>query len=184
MRGLVYIKVTSFKKMGIIWPQPESSLKASLLDHEPELILRTGDLLMVPASDMEITLDIDPWLKVAVIVQRNKKVFAFCDGQLNNIATFLQQYPHTVCRPLSCVREVGFDRRVLCAVERTMATLSKRRDMNPLFREGFCVGIFLGIMGLVEWQALVHGKLRPSHFSTEDSRLQLKEYSSEQFTVM
>jgi len=170
--------------MGIIWSQPELSLKASLLEEEPELILRTGDLLVVAASDIEIALGIDPWSKVAVIVHRNKKVLAFCDGQLKNISTFLQQYPHTVCRPLSCVREVGFNGRVLCAAERTMAILSKRRNMNPLFREGFCVGIFLAIMGLVEWQVLVQGKLRPSHFSAECRRLELQEYSSEQFTIM
>ena len=56
--------------------------------------------------------------------------------------------------------------------------------MNPLFRGGFVVGTFLAIMGLVEWKGLVQGKLRPSHFSVECKRLELKEHSSEQYIIM
>jgi len=170
--------------MGFIWSQPESPLKASLLEEEPELILRTGDILLVPTSDIEIVMDCDPWIKVAVIVHTGEKVFAFCNGRFENIAKFLVKYPYSVCRPLSCIREIGFDRRVLRAAERTVAILSKRKNMNPLFREGFCAGTLLGIMGLVEWNGLVQGKLRPSHFSVECRRLELKEHSSEQFIIM
>lgn len=169
--------------MGFIWSQPESPLKTSLLDEEPELLLRTGDILLVPTSDMELVLDGEPWMKVAVVVYKDRQVFAFCNGQIENISIFLVKYPYTVCRPLMCIREMGFDRRVLHATERTITVLSKRPKMNPLFREGFCVGTFLAIMGLAEWKGLVQGKLRPLHFSVECRRLELKEHSSEQYRI-
>ena len=77
--------------MGFIWSQPESPLKASLLEEEPELILHTGDILLVPTSDIEIVLNCDPWIKVAVVVRKDKMMFAFCNGQYENISFFLQQ---------------------------------------------------------------------------------------------
>jgi len=170
--------------MGFIWSQPESPLQASLLEEEPELILRTGDLLLVPASEVEISMDSDLWHKVAVVVHKHKRQFAFCDGRLEHISDFLGRFNQTVCRPLTCIREMGFDRRVLRAAERTMAILAKRQKMRPAFREGFCVATLLGILGLVSWRGLVQGKLRPSHFSVECKRLELKEHSSEQYRIM
>lgn len=167
--------------MGFIWSQPESPLKASLLEEEPELILHTGDILLVPTSDIEIVLNCDPWIKVAVVVRKDKMMFAFCNGQYENISFFLQQYPYTVCRPLTCIREIGFDRRVLRAAERTIDILSKKRSFtSPLFREGFCVGTLFSIMGLVELQE----NLKPLHFSVESSQLELKEHSPEQFIIV
>ena len=89
------------------------------------MILRTGDILLVPTSNMELVLDGEPWIKVAVVVHKDGKVFAFCNGQIEQISNFLIKNPYSVCRPLICIREMGFDRRVLRAVERTMAVLSK-----------------------------------------------------------
>ena len=62
-----------------------------------------------------------------------------------------------------------------------MTILAKRQKMHPAYREGFCVGTLLGILGLVSLRGLVQGKLRPSHFSVECKRLELKEYASEQY---
>lgn len=170
--------------MGFMWSKPESPLKANLLDEEPELILRTGDIMLVPTPELDVFLDAEQWSKVGIVVHNENKVFVFCDGKMQEVFQFLIQFPDTVCRPLTCIREMGFDRRVMKAVERTTNILLKRPRMNPMFREGFCVGTFLGIMALVDWKVLVKGKLRPSHFSVENNTLQLHEYSTEQFKVV
>ena len=178
--------------MGFLWSQPELDLREerqlhdSLLESEPELIFRSGDLLLVPSTDLEITLNGEPWSHVAIIVIKNQKIMAFTNGVYEDVRDFVENHTKCTCRPLQCIREMGFDRRILDASERAANILLERTHMRIDYREGFCVGTLLGIMGLADLEGLAQGRLRPHHFSSDTpfNRLKLHEYTQEHWTIV
>jgi hypothetical protein len=169
--------------MGFFWAKPETSLQKSLLEEEPELILRAGDLLFIAASELEITMDVDCWIHVAIVVHHNKKVYAFMNGALENVYSFITRHQLVVCRALQCIRPMGFDSKVYDAYERTTAMLKKRKQIKMKYQEGFCIGSMLGILDLVDLKQIAPGKLKPCHFAIESTRLDLKEYSTEHWSI-
>ena len=169
--------------MGFLWAKPESPLGKSLLEEEPELILRSGDLLFVGASELEMTMDVDCWLHVAIVVHHDKKVYAFINGELEDVYSFITRHRLVVCRALQCIRPMGFDTTVYKAYERTVAMLKKREQIKMEYQEGFCIGSMLGILGLVDLKQIAPGKLKPIDFTIESTRLYLKEYSIEHWSI-
>tara|TARA_B110000858_G_C17586800_1_gene373791 strand:+ start:26 stop:556 length:531 start_codon:yes stop_codon:yes gene_type:complete len=175
--------------MGFLWSQPERhdpdhTLKTSLLQSSPELIFHSGDLLLVPASALEITLNRDLWSKVAIVVHKHNKVFAFSNGNYSPIGQFLLNFPNAVCRPLHCIRYTGFVRDVQDAASRTQELLLSNVKLPVDAREGYCAGTVLGILGLIHLQTLtIHfGQLRPRHFAP-GGPLELKDYTRECWNV-
>ena len=116
--------------MGFLWAKPESPLGKSLLEEEPELILRSGDLLFVAASDLEVTMDVDCWQHMAIIVHHDEKVYAFINGELEDVYSFIKRHRLVVCRALQCIRPMGFNLTVYDAYERTITMLKKRKQIK------------------------------------------------------
>jgi len=175
--------------MGFFWSQPDilppaETLQESLLQEEPELIFHAGDLLITSASALEMVLNGDLWSKVAVIVHKDEQVWAFANGVYEPVHQYLSNHPATTCRPLQCIRHMGFDKRVAEAAERTEDLLVGRADMPIQYREGFCAGTVLAIMGLVDLKTLsLHFDcLRPAHFAPGGT-LDLNEYTTESWNV-
>lgn len=175
--------------MGFFWSKPDwqppvETLHESLLQEEPELILHAGDLLIKPASALEIALNGDLWSKVAVIVHKDGKVWAFANGVYEPVHQYLTNHPDATCRPLQCIRYMGFDKRVAEAAERTEDLLMGHEDMPIQYREGFCAGTVLAIMGLIDLKTMTlnFNCLRPAHFAP-GGRLDLNEYSTESWNV-
>tara|TARA_B100000767_G_scaffold270167_1_gene293317 strand:+ start:1640 stop:2164 length:525 start_codon:yes stop_codon:yes gene_type:complete len=173
--------------MGFFWSQPDvhaETLKSSLLRSGPELIFHAGDLLITPASALEITLNGDLWSRVAVVVRKDRQVYAFVNGVYEPVYQYLSNHPDTTCRPMHCIRHMGFDKRVAEAAERTEDLLMGRPDMSIQYREGFCAGTVLAIMGVIDLKTLsLHFDcLRPAHFAP-GGRLDLNEYTTESWNV-
>lgn len=174
--------------MGFLWSQPEQpldhTLQESLLKSEPELIFRSGDLLITRASALQITLNQCLWSKVAIVVYKKNRVYAFSNGLCEPIETYLFNHPNTVCRPLQCIRYSGFDRRVEEAVTRTLDIMIKKYQFSIESREGYCAGTVLGILGFVDFKHLstYFHQLRPDDF-VSGGRLELQDYTVECWNV-
>ena len=163
--------------MGFIWSSPVSPLKESLLDTTPESLLRTGDILLVYASEFEITLNTEIWSHVGIIVQ-TEPLQVFCNGEFVYINDWLARYDKVVARHCHAIRPTGFDARIMNAANKTADILLKN-EIDIQYKEGYCVGNVLGLIGLVEKDELYDGGLKPSHFSVHSpyERLTLKDYS-------
>lgn len=174
--------------MGFLWSQPEQSLgyplQESLLKSEPELIFRSGDLLITRASALQITLNQFLWSKVAIVLYKKNRVYAFSNGLCEPIETYLFNHPNTVCRQLQCIRYTGFDRRVEEAVTRTFDIMIQKNHFSIESREGYCAGTVLGILGFVDFKKLstYFNQLRPGDF-VSGGRLDLQDYTREYWNV-
>ena len=177
--------------MGFLWSKPEdceiqysNTLETSLLQTEPELIFRTGDILITPASALEITMSKCLWSNIALVVYSGKNVYAFSNGICTDINEYLFNHPHTVCRPLQCIRYSGFDREVEEAATKTADFMMKKSNMSIEKRESYCAATMLGYLGLVDLTELTELYLE---LTTDDfapnGRLQLKNYTRECWKV-
>lgn len=169
--------------MGFLWSKPqEHSLEQCLMETDSDVICRTADILLVEASEIEISLNSDIWAHVAIIVERDKSLFAFSDGEFVDVHDWIYRYDRVVLRSCHCIRPIGFDKTVLDAVNITSDILI-RNEMNIDEREGFCVGSVMSILGLLSTEGLLKGPVKPEHFSsgTPFGRLQITEYSENWF---
>jgi len=162
--------------MGFMWSTPISPLKQSLLDTEPELLLRTGDILLAYASDFEIILNTELWAHTGIIV-KGTSLQVFSNGEFVDIHDWIYRHDHVIVRHCDAIRPMEFDSQVMDAANRT-ADILLRNDIDEHYREGYCVGTVLGMLGLESLDNLARGGLRPSHFSfhSPSHRLRLKDY--------
>jgi len=175
--------------MGFFWSQPtsyiEPSLHTSLLDEEPELIFRSGDLLLVASDDLQIMMNEEPWSHVAIVVVQKNEVYAFTNGHYEPIGEYIYRHSRVFCRPLHCIRHSNFDKDVLDASKRARSMLLEKTNISIDEREGFCIGKTLAILGLVDLFGLSQGPVRPMHFSCDTvfKRLELVHYNREQWLI-
>ena len=165
--------------MGFLWSKPnDHSLEESLMETDSDVIFRTADILLAEASEIEISLNSDIWAHVAIIVERDKSIFAFSDGDFVDVHDWIYRYDRVVIRHCHCIRPSGFDNSVLDAVNRASDILIQN-EMNIDEREGFCVGSVMSMLGLLSTEGLVQGPVKPDHFSgsTPFDRLNITEYS-------
>ena len=164
--------------MGFIWSAPASPLKESLLNTEPSFILRTGDILLTYASEFEIALDSELWAHVGIVVYSNHKLQVFSNGEFVDVHDWIYRHEEVIVRHCEAIRPAGFDTAVLNACSRT-ADILLRGEIELHYREGYCIGTVLGILGLASLDELALGRLRPQHFShkTPFRRLHLPGYS-------
>lgn len=177
--------------MGFLWSKSEESeiqysniLETSLLQTEPELIFRSGDILITPASALEITMGMCLWSNIALVVYSEKNVYAFSNGVCTDIDDYLFNHPHTVCRPLQCIRYSGFDREVEEAAAKTADLMMKKYNMSIEKRESYCAATMLGYLGLVDLTELneFYSQLKTDDFAP-NGRLKLKNYTRECWKV-
>jgi len=157
--------------MGFIWSKPRGPLEDSLIDDYP-VFLRMGDLLLVPTSELDITLNRDLWKHVALVISSSK---VFTGGQMLSLERFISK--HDCCltvRQLESARPSGFETRFVSAVADAMA---KSYAVRNEYRECFEIGYVLANMGFIS-EACVR-ELSPHHFSSETPyrKLDLHMYS-------
>jgi len=165
--------------MGFLWSKPiDRELKESLIENEPQIFFRTGDILLAEASEMEISLNSDIWAHVAIIVKSREILLAYSDGEFVAVEDWIYRYERVVVRHCNCLRPAWFDKAVLDAANET-AEILIRNEMNIDEREGFCVGSVMSMLGLLSTEGLVQGPVKPDHFSgsTPFDRLKITEYS-------
>ena len=169
--------------MGFLWSKPENvSLRESLIDSDPDLIFRTGDILIARASELEIVLSSDVWAHVGIVVLKENQLMVFSNCEYTSITNWINRFEHKVVRHCCCIRTSRFDRDVLDATERVF-NIMLRNNIPIDEREGYCIGSVLGILGLARLEELSRGDLRPYHFSsnTPYDRLTLEQYSENWF---
>lgn len=156
--------------MGFIWSKP-SPLRESLLPDGPTVLCRIGDLLLVPYSDLEVTLNTEPWKHVALFVSTSK---LFLHGQLVSTNLLFDEHDILCMRQLNCERPLGFEKKFVNAVA---ASMSKSYDQAPEYRDGFEIAYVLYLMGFIK-EENIH-ELHAGHFSNEMpyKKLQLDMYS-------
>lgn len=156
--------------MGFIWSKPRGPLEDSLIDDYP-VFLRMGDLLLVPTSDLDITLNRDLWKHVALVISSSRLLF---NGQLCSLKTFVSEYDGLCVRQLGCERPSGFEERFVAAVAEAMSLSYKVADDC---KEGFQVAFVLHALALMDKTNFE--TLKPHHFSSESpyNRLDLSMYS-------
>jgi hypothetical protein len=165
--------------MGFLWSKPiDRELKESLIENEPQIFFRTGDILLAEASEMEISLNSDIWAHVAIIVKSQEILLAYSDGEFVAVEDWIYRYDRVVVRHCNCARPAWFDKAVLDAANGTVEFLI-RNEMNIDDREGFCVASVLLQLGLVSEESFQQGPVKPDHFSgsTPFDRLKITEYS-------
>jgi hypothetical protein len=169
--------------MGFLWSKPkEHSLEECLMETDSNVIFCTADILLAEASEIEISLNSDIWAHVAIIVERDKSLFAFSDGEFIHIHDWIYRYDRVVLRSCHCIRPTEFDKTVLDAVN-IASDILIQNEMNIDEREGFCVGSVMSMLGLLSTEGLLKGPVKPEHFSsgTPFDRLQITEYSENWF---
>lgn len=173
--------------MGFLFSKNESPLCESLLENDPQqtTITRTGDLILVPSSDLYVTLNDDPWQHVGVIIIFERKRHVFIDGQFMDFDIFLDEYGSDegfYVRQLDCPRPIFFDKQVF-KWARKVSVLVTELNMETEFYEGFAAGALLAKMNCCLAEEVHRGRLRPYHFSSETAfkRLQICHYSKNIF---
>ena len=168
--------------MGFGWSSSRepTPLYESLIRDNHSWILHAGDIFLVPASAEDMVLYNQNWSHVGIVFKKKAAFFAFINGDIFDMETLTKTHSHIVCRPLCCVRPLTFELELEEAIHRTRAILRKRPSMNLDFREGFCVGTVLAIMGLANIEDLRCGQITPGHFSkdTPFTRLSRIPYAS------
>jgi len=160
--------------MGFIWSKPRGTLDDSLITEYPVLV-RVGDLLLVPTNDTDITLNDRLWKHVGVVAAPDK---VFCDGRFVDVNEFLASHVSVVVRQLHCARPYGFEQRFLVAA---YDSLTHSIDKAPEHRAAFEIGYVLAAMGFIHWEDVP--MVRAYHFSAETPfrRLNLHMYSKHFF---
>lgn len=164
------INMVNVEQMGFIWSKPRSPLDESLLQEQP-VLLRTGDLLLVPTSLLEITLNQEVWHSVAIVLSGSK---VYAKGQILPLREFIQKHENTCVRQLNCQRPAGFETQFVKGVADSMALSYK---IEPEFKDGFRIGYVLAHMRFISDKAIE--RLKPQHFSsaTPFKKLDLYMYS-------
>lgn len=160
--------------MGFVWSKPRGTLDDSLITEYPVLV-RVGDLLLVPTTDMDIALNDRLWKHVGVVAAPGK---VFCDGEFTDVRVFLASHASVVVRQLHCARPFGFEQRFLVAA---CDSLTHSMNAEPEHRTACEVGYVLAAMGFIDWAHVP--TLKAYHFSAETPfrRLDLHMYSKHFF---
>ena len=141
-----------------------------------------GDIFLVAADVEDVVLYNQRWAHVGIIFKKGAKLFAFINGDIVDIYNLTKTYKNIVCRPLCCARPLTFERKLEDAICRTRAILRKRPSMNLDFREGFCVGTVLVIMG-VNIDDLRHGQIT-GHFQKIHRSIDYQLYHMQKYIII
>ena len=155
--------------MGFGWSKQKSPLQTALLKDARQIFFREGDLLLIPTTDMDITLNDELWKHVALVISP-AKIYSY--GQVVEASIFFDEYDSICVRQLDCPRPQGFQNKLVEAVASSMA--QSYRIPNR-YKEGFEIGHVLYKLGFVPEIE----ELRPHHFSigTPYKKINLSMYS-------
>ena len=156
-----------------MWSKPKSPLQTSLLEDDRPIYLRTGDLLLVPTSDLDIILNDELWKHVALVIS-STRIYSY--GQVVEAAAFFEEYDSVCVRQLNCPRPMGFEKKFVDGVASSMAQSYR---VNDEYKEGFEIGYVLYKMGFVPKIE----ELKAHHFSmgTPYKKITLDMYSEHLF---
>lgn len=159
--------------MGFMWSKSKTSLQTSLLEDKQTVFLKSGDLLLVPTSDLDIMLNDKLWKHVALVISTTQ-IYSY--GQVVKLNTFFEEYESVCVRQLNCPRPPGFEKKLVDAVTNSMAQSYRALEE---YKEGFEIGYVLYKMGFVpDIESL---RLKAHHFSMGNKKMKLNMYSEHFF---
>lgn len=164
--------------MGFFFSKPNSELTESLIKPNHDVILKMGDLLLIPSSDIDISLDSEPWQHIALVVS-NTHVYSF--GQLLPIPQFVNQFEVICVRQLHCKRPTWFEKKFKATVQ---ASINDNTAIDEKHQESFDIAnVLVGMDIIIQPNIANIAKLRPYHFSahTPFKKLDLNKYSEHLF---
>lgn len=114
--------------MGFSWSKTNNPLIEKLLTINTQIIINTGDILLVQASDIEIVLNINIWHSIGIVLTQS---LVWYEQQIITFQQFLELDRDVYIRQLHCRRPIGFNRRF----ERIMKM--ENNVINTLINMGF-----------------------------------------------
>lgn len=156
-----------------MWSKSKSPLQTALLEDDQKIFLRSGDLLLVGSTDLDITLNDELWKHVALVISATR-IYSY--GQIVETKLFFEEYDFICVRQLECPRPLRFQKKLVDAVASSMAQSYR---VSAEYKEGFEIGHVLYKMGFMPEIE----ELRPHHFSigTPYKKLNLNMYSEHLF---
>ena len=166
--------------MGNLFSKRVDSLHETLLNHMEEVVLCSGDLLLVVSSELELCMVSEIWAHVAVVVgnRASGHSYAYHSGVLEDLQHYLSRHQQVEARPLEADVPNTFDRDLYRAAQTSANQLLMETDLAEEDREGYAVADVLQHVGLVSVRSL-YG-IRPVDFSAQ---AQLIEHYGEQIPL-
>ena len=146
--------------MGFFFSKDVSPLQEQLL--QPTLYLLPGDLLLVAATDLEISLNSELWNHVGMIVHNHNKVYVYHDGILEPIKEYQSRHHTIEIRQLKSAAPDNLYHLVQQSAHTMLTTTVNQHD-----REGYAIAVVLQLLGFIHTQC----GLRPHDFSERASIL-------------
>lgn len=91
--------------MGFLWSKPKNLLSESLLPHGSVILINTGDIILIPATDLEIVLNSNVWQGVAIALSPTA---IWYNKKITPTNVFLRSHQELCIRQLHCTRPPGF----------------------------------------------------------------------------
>ena len=146
----------------------------SLLTDEEETCLQTGDILLVESTKQHFIETYDMWQIVALYMCQDQLEYVFTGNSMIPLHVFTRNHEDILCRPLNCVRTIGFERLFHQATKKAMALAVPDAES---------VAHVLACLGFVSWNQLRRLRIEPKHFATESTHLTLDMYNTEPFYI-
>lgn len=163
--------------MGNLFSKQVDSLHETLLNPIEEVVLCSGDLLLVCSSELELCLVSEIWAHVAVVVgnQTSGHSFAYHSGVFEDLQHYISRHRQVETRRLEVWLPTTFDSDLYRAAQTSADQLLMETDLTEEDREGYAVADVLQKVGLVSVRSLCG--IRPVDFSAQ---AQLIEHYGEQ----
>ena len=153
--------------MGLTSSQ-DNSLAVSFIesDSREKVLFRPGDILLTRVSDLEITLCIQPWHHIAIVVVHEGITYAFSKGVFVPIQSYLDHHEGTIIRHLDCMRPSGFDKLIYKHAKAVQKDMNMGpQDLSQIELEGYSAASLLMKLQLVRGNVLDKKIPKPWHFS-------------------
>ncbi len=145
-----------------------TGLSEPLSDSRAEVILRTGDLLLVPEEETLVSLNAFVYAHVGLVMYALDRLYVFTGKSIEPFRNYFARHPNAIVRYLETARSTDFDARV-----REFAVRTLRRDKV----DAVAVGLVLKSVGLLDISSARCRDLKPDDFAPS-TELKLPSYSS------
>lgn len=157
--------------MGSFFSISKRPLQEQLLTQYASIL--SGDLLLVPSTELEVTLNSEMWAHVGMIVRIGDKYQVYHGGIFDGIDEYVSRHPSIQLRQLKA--DIGQENIYKFAHQSAETMMTTTVDQCDC--EGYAIAIVLQLMGLIDTKRLVG--IRPYHFAVSDDLLPYYSEASE-----
>lgn len=158
-------------KMGSFFSKTPRPLQEQLLTQYASIL--SGDLLLVPSTELEVALNSEMWAHVGMIVRIGDKYQVYHGGIFEDIDEYVSRHPSIQLRQLKT--DIG--QETIYQFAQQSAETMMTTTVDQCDREGYAIAIVLQLMGLIGTKRLVG--IRPYHFAVSDELLPYYSEASE-----